>query len=42
MGMNPEGRERQTRIYFSDFFEVDPAALDGYGAFKFSLIVDGD
>lgn len=40
MGTNPKGSERQTRIYFSDFFEVDPAVLDGYGAFNVSLIND--
>ena len=34
------GSERQTRIYFSDFFEVDPAVLEGYGAFNVSLIND--
>ena len=34
------GSERQTRIYFSDFFEVDPVVLEGYGAFNVSLIND--
>jgi hypothetical protein len=30
----------QRRIYFSDFFEIDPAVLDKYGAFNVSLIND--
>lgn len=29
-----------TRIYFTDFFGVDPAVLDAYGAFNVSLIND--
>jgi len=31
---------RATRIYFTDFFGVDPAVLDSYGAFNVSLIND--
>jgi hypothetical protein len=40
MASNPSSPMRTTRIYFSDFFAVDPAALDAYGAFNVSLIND--
>jgi len=35
---NPISPVRTTQIYFTDFFEVSPAALDAYGAFNISLI----
>jgi len=35
----PKGRP-QMKVYFSDFFEVDPAILEEYGAFNVSLIND--
>lgn len=38
--MNQIKADRRTRIYFSDFFEVDPTVVDGYGAFNVSLIND--
>jgi hypothetical protein len=28
------------KLYFSDFFEVDEAALDDHGAFNVSLVSD--
>ena len=34
------GAERKPRIYFSDFFNIDPDVLEEYGAFNVSLIND--
>jgi hypothetical protein len=38
--MRPTKRQRRVRIYFSDFFGIDPAVVEGYGAFDVSLIND--
>lgn len=35
-----QNKLKQINIYFSDFFEVDPALLEEYGAFDISLIND--
>ena len=40
MTSNPNSPVRATRIYFTDFFEVDPVVLAAYGAFNISLIND--
>jgi hypothetical protein len=31
---NPEERAPKMKTYFSDFFNVDPEALEQYGAFN--------
>src|SRR2546430_5206137 len=33
-------RRRAMRTYFTDFFDVDPAVLERYGAFNVSLVTD--
>lgn len=38
--MDAVAQDSITRIYFSDFFEVDPVAIENYGAFNISLIND--
>ena len=38
--MKPIPAERPAKIYFTDFFQVDPDALADYGAFNISPIVD--
>lgn len=40
MNGNNEGTTAQAKIYFSDFFDIDPAVLEDYGAFNVSLIND--
>jgi hypothetical protein len=35
-----DGRSMMVSLYFTDFFEVDEAALDDYGAFNVSLVTD--
>lgn len=40
MNGNNIGTAAQAHIYFSDFFDIDPAILEDYGAFNVSLIND--